>query len=327
MRRPDIDIVRRVLKKGRHVLGDLTEIEKVIKPSLDLPLIYLADQLFIDTPVGKQLGEALEGDGVFKSEIPEPVFDEWVISFKEQVRLTDVSRKGREGVSRVATFWACFFNPKNPVLFDLKNYPKNAVQSDDFPDSEGVKFVTLIVEYEGEPLTYVWSGWISFHQKSEDDLQVRATPTLETEEYWGKTIEGLSQSAANSFDRGLLVWLYAKYGDKHMVEVLPTKPKSNAEKRSSLNKTRPWNTSSGPKILFLDRMPTTQSEGTGTHASPKPHRRRGHWKTLRHPRFRHHPQYQQKIYCKPSFVGPRQVNYEGNIYRLVQPLEDMEIAS
>ena len=94
------------------------------------------------------------------------------------------------------------------------------------------------------------------------------------------------------------------------------------QKKSSLHKNRPWLTASGPHILFLDRMPTTQKEGTGTHASPKPHRRRGHWKTLNHPRFRHHPQYQQKIYVKPSFVGPRQTTYEGNIYRLVQPLEE-----
>ena len=119
-----------------------------------------------------------------------------------------------------------------------------------------------------------------------------------------------------------LLTLHMKYGDKHPVEVVPINPpKTN----SVVQRDRPWSGSSGPRVLLLDRMPTTQTQGTGTHASPKPHRRRGHWKTLSHPRFRHHPQYQQKIYVKPSFVGPRQVTYEGNIYRLVQPLEELDI--
>lgn len=324
MKRPDIDIVRRALKKGRHVLGDLTELEKVIKPALDLPLVYLADQFFVETPMGKKFFSPV-GECVQSHDVPEPVFDEWVVNIKERIYLTESGKKGRDGIYRDANIWACFFNADNPLLFDLHGYPKNVVQEMDFPDA--VKFATVLIEYEGEPITYIWGGWASLHHPHGEDVQVRATATIGTEEYWGEALQGLSQTAANAFDRSLLVWLYAKYGDKHMVEVLPTKPKSKAEKRSSLNKTRPWNVASGPKILFLDRMPTTQSEGTGTHASPKPHRRRGHWKTLRHPRYRHHPQYQQKIYCKPSFVGPRQVSYEGNIYRLVQPLEDMEIAS
>ena len=113
---------------------------------------------------------------------------------------------------------------------------------------------------------------------------------------------------------------YLKYGDRHAVEVLPSADKLAKAKRNPANRTRPWNTASGPHVLLLDRMPTTQSEGAGTHASPRPHRRRGHWKTLSHPRYRHHPQYQKKIYCKPSFVGQRQTAYEGNIYRRVQPL-------
>jgi hypothetical protein len=116
---------------------------------------------------------------------------------------------------------------------------------------------------------------------------------------------------------------YLKYGDRHAVEVLPSADKLAKAKRNPANRSRPWNTASGPHVLLLDRMPGTQREGPGTHASPKPHRRRGHWKTLSHPRYRHHPQYQGKIYCKPSFVGPKQATYEGNIYRLVQPLEEV----
>ena len=340
MKRPDIDIVRRALKKGRHVLGDLRGIEETIKLGLDLPLVHLADEFFVDTPMGQPLQRSMMDEETFNAEVPEPVFDEWVIHLKEQILLEDKTKRGlasngTPSVARDANIWACFLNSDNPSLFGLGGYPKEVFE--DREASGGVKFALVIVEYIGEPFIYVWQGWVSV--VPEDGMSAHACntydrslltgtkakttslPTKGCEEYWGDSLDGMSAHACNTYDRSLLTWLYAKYGDKHMVEVLPTKPKSKAEKRSSLNKNRPWNTASGPKILFLDRMPTTQSQGTGTHASPKPHRRRGHWKTLRHPRYRHHPQYQKKIYCKPSFVGPRQVSYEGNIYRLVEPLE------
>ena len=114
---------------------------------------------------------------------------------------------------------------------------------------------------------------------------------------------------------------YMKYGDKHAVEKFPAKAKKKAV--GPLAEKRPWINASGPHILLLDRLPSTQKPHQGgTHASPKPHRRRGHWKTLNHPRYRRHPQYQKKIFVKPSFVGPRQVTYEGNVYRLVDPIEE-----
>ena len=112
---------------------------------------------------------------------------------------------------------------------------------------------------------------------------------------------------------------YIKYGDKHVVEVTPTPDRLAKAKRNPVNRKRPWAKSSGPNVLLLDRMPTEKTESTGTHASPKPHRRRGYWKTLRDPIYRHHPQYQKKIFVKPCFVGEKQVTYEGNIYRLVEP--------
>ncbi len=114
---------------------------------------------------------------------------------------------------------------------------------------------------------------------------------------------------------------YMKYGDKHAVEKFPAKEKKKAI--GPLAEKRPWINASGPHILLLDRLPSTQKPHQGgTHASPKPHRRRGHWKTLNHPRYRRHPQYQKKIFVKPSFVGPRQTMYEGNVYRLVDPIEE-----
>ena len=149
MKRPDIDIVRRALKTGRHVVGDLRGIDKIIKPALDLPLVYLADQFFVETPMGKTfcspVSESLEKLG-----FSEPVFDEWVINIKERVYLTELGEKGRNGVHRDANIWACFFNADNPLLFDLHGYPKNVIEEANFPVE--TKFATLLVEYESEPL-------------------------------------------------------------------------------------------------------------------------------------------------------------------------------
>lgn len=111
-----------------------------------------------------------------------------------------------------------------------------------------------------------------------------------------------------------LLHCYIKEGDRHAVESTPKVP---ANPNSPANKGKPWRIK-GPSLLLLDRMPSQQAQSTGTHASPKPHRRRGHWRTLSHPRYRNHPQYGSKIYVKPSFIGPRQEVYQGNVYRLIQ---------
>jgi hypothetical protein len=59
------------------------------------------------------------------------------------------------------------------------------------------------------------------------------------------------------------------------------------------------------------------TESTSAGSSKRPHRRRGHWRTLSHPKYRHHPQYQQKIWVKPAFIGPLEEVHEGNMYRLI----------
>jgi hypothetical protein len=137
----------------------------------------------------------------------------------------------------------------------------------------------------------------------------------ETNEYWRICAESIGVFIQTV--QAMHIWL--KESDKHPVEVVPVKQ----PKKTALNKDAPWRRATGPRILFLDRMPTTQVESTGTHASPKPHRRRGHWRELSHPRYRHHPQYKQKIWVKPSFIGPEQAVYEGNLYRLIKPLDEI----
>jgi hypothetical protein len=172
------------------------------------------------------------------------------------------------------------------------------------------------VIYDGEPWVYRWDG---FYAQSGDKCLF--APTAGTEAYWGDALVGLTVHAQWTYGGIVRLMTYLKYGDKHLVEVIPAQP--HTKRRNELTKKRPWLNATGPHMLLLDRMPATQKEHQGgTHASPKPHRRRGHWKTLKHPKYRHHPQYQKQIYVKPSFVGPRQVTYEGNIYRVVEPIEE-----
>ena len=329
MKRPDADIIRRALKRGRLVVGDTTKLGEAIKLGLDLPLMSFTGKDFKDTD------PFVFSDLYPETALNEPVFDEWVIHYEQDMTLEIKSRptywqsKHKDRQEQVnAEVWTCFLDPMHPFLKTLENYPQTIDEHiAGFARShkggvvipETIKFATMILEYKGEPLTYIWQGWTAMT----GDRHIVAMNTEGAESAWGNQIDGLTQWAMNTTIHCFGIWSYCKYGDKHMVEVVPANPKSKQAKRSALNRSRPWNSASGPHILFLDRMPTTQSGGaTGTGTSPKPHRRRGHWKTLRHPKYRHHPQYQKQIYVKPSFVGPRQVTYEGNIYRLVEPLED-----
>ena len=322
MQRPDREIIQRALKGGRNVLGDTTNLGEILKLALDKPLVSMTDTYFDQTPVGQFEQKLRDNDSAL---LPEPVFDEWVLQTREQGALVN-SPIDDELEYYSATVWACFLDFECPQLMALKHYPDHAFEGKQREAMSvfGGKYCVVLIQYDDQPSVYVWQGWTHLKPKNadspRDSLLCNAISSPSSKDYWGERITGLVTRAKWAFHNSLLTWMYAKYGDKHIVEVVPTKAK--AQKKSSLHKNRPWTTASGPHILFLDRMPTTQKEGTGTHASPKPHRRRGHWKTLNHPRFRHHPQYQQKIYVKPSFVGPRQTTYEGNIYRLVQPLEE-----
>lgn len=338
MKRPDADIIRRALKRGRLVVGDTTKLGEAIKLGLDLPLMSFTGKDF------KDADPFVFSDSYPETALNEPVFDEWVIHYEQDMTLETMSRPAywtskhlnrQEHVN--AEVWTCFLDPMHPFLKTLENYPQTIDEHiagfarlhkkslSGRPTTTGlvipetIKFATMILEYKGEPLTYIWQGWTAMT----GDRQIVAMNTEGAESAWGDQIDGLTTWAMNTTIHCFGIWAYCKYGDKHMVEVVPANPKSKQAKRSALNRSRPWNSASGPHILFLDRMPTTQSGGaTGTGTSPKPHRRRGYWRTLRHPKYRHHPQYGKQVYVKPSFVGPRQVTYEGNIYRLVEPLED-----
>ena len=331
VQRPDKDIIRRVLTQAKKF--SRPEVFKNIKESVELaltlPLVSLGDHCFDSSSMFNWYHGDFLTQGGREHEVAEPVFDEFVFHFKDNIAFSP--EVGENFRHHEAIIWAVFTNidqsekhPRNHLDYEVGKW------KDELFENCRIKFLDLCFYVPTEPSLNMctWRGFVGFKVDKLGQLSltnpqiIHSQPTDETQEYWGDIVSGINELASGVFEKAQILWLYAKYGDKHIVEVAPTNNKAKAPKKSSLYKNRPWLTASGPHILFLDRMPTTQKAGTGTHASPKPHRRRGHWKTLNHPRFRHHPQYQQKIYVKPSFVGPRQTTYEGNIYRLVQPLEE-----
>jgi hypothetical protein len=144
-----------------------------------------------------------------------------------------------------------------------------------------IKFLSVCAYFPNDPcLDFLsWQGFVGFKVDKYAELKPRGfqtihcQPTEQTKKDWEYVTPAMSLIAADIFRKAQVLWLYAKYGDKHIVEVAPTNNKPKAPKKSSLYKNRPWLTASGPHILFLDRMPTTQraGTGTGTHASPMAH--------------------------------------------------------
>ena len=326
MKRPDAEMIKMIQKER------LVSREK-LKEFCNLPYFYMSykpmdDFDFAsenDLPVHEVFEERNDGSVLIRQcgEPAEFVYNDFILSCRSSIcRYSEKSE---------ASYWGWVYRQGGTNLNEIDPYD----------------WVFLVIRYPGTKNTwFVWKGAAGIVEETGQGgekvikYQVRTASDYEEKmRLWHKKaleenrlpqchssfemfVRPLTNQAGTYYLFVHKLMKHIKYGDKHAVEVTPTPDRLAKAKRNPVNRKRPWAKSSGPNILLLDRMPTEKTKSTGTHASPKPHRRRGHWKTLRHPRYRHHPQYQKKIYCKPSFVGPRQATYEGNIYRLVQPLEE-----
>jgi hypothetical protein len=91
---------------------------------------------------------------------------------------------------------------------------------------------------------------------------------------------------------------------------------------ATLNKQmRPHKRRDLPRLIYMNKLPSTNNtvHQGGHHASPRGHERRGHYKTLRHEKYKHHPKYgvEKGIYVRPAWVGDKSVVHEGNRYTVI----------
>lgn len=330
MYRPDSPLLRRALKCDRFVFGDAGQMSEIVDHALTFPLLSFSEDETVSIIEQNQSKLVEEGRH-------EPIFDEFVLHYRQPILIDGIpfsERFSKRYENVITEVWTAFFNYDNPALKKLNEYPVPeslevlGVHDAGWTlDPSTAKFVYSLICYKGEKPVHIWAGWFC---RSTCSGFMSILPTEGTEiiaERFGikdTSTSGMTQHVQNTCAFERMVCSHAKYGDKHMVEVMPSKPKPRV--KTPLNAKRPWKSATGPHILFLDRMPTTPSQdGVVQSGTKSPHRRRGHWRTLEHPRFRHHPQYGKKIYVKPSFIGPQQTEYQGNIYKLIQPLNEIGV--
>ena len=112
--------------------------------------------------------------------------------------------------------------------------------------------------------------------------------------------------------------VFAFERDMYLTEVHKEGEQSARDKRTL--RIKPWATRNLPRLIYLNKLPSEHKEHQGGHhASPKPHQRRGCFKTLSHEKFKHHPKYQvdKGVYCRPAFVGDTSKIFEGNRYTII----------
>jgi hypothetical protein len=136
--------------------------------------------------------------------------------------------------------------------------------------------------------------------------------------------DAITQAFRESFEtdiqNGFSLSFYLTMCPEHLVEEQPVIPPSAQVRRA--NDPKPWTYRYLPRIILLDPSETPAGENKahqgGSHASPRPHQRRGHWATLRHPKFSRNADGSfRQVFVKPAWVGPREWIMQGNRYRVI----------
>lgn len=127
-----------------------------------------------------------------------------------------------------------------------------------------------------------------------------------------------NSNAQHFADMAIEILTYLVACPEYLVQVTPLTP-FRAKKSSPA---KPWTFTGLPSYILFDPSKAPSGERSedmgGTHASPRPHQRRGHWATLRAEKFKRNSDGSVKrIFRKPSWIGPREWIMEGNRYRVV----------
>jgi hypothetical protein len=118
---------------------------------------------------------------------------------------------------------------------------------------------------------------------------------------------------------------YLHQSNEYLVEVTPILTPRQAEQNERARSKRPELRLDLPHWILVDPLrarevhcplpeETPQPE-PGTHASPRPHGRRGHWRHLRAPVYKE----QRRVWVRPTWVGPQTWEAEGQRYRVLAP--------
>lgn len=105
---------------------------------------------------------------------------------------------------------------------------------------------------------------------------------------------------------------YLSQCPEYLVEVKPNGATPSRKSRKTA-KTKPWLREDLPTVILIDPSKAREYghrvDRGGTHASPIPHQRRGHWRRLDDDR---------RVWVRPSWVGDPEWRYQGSRYRVVQ---------
>lgn len=131
----------------------------------------------------------------------------------------------------------------------------------------------------------------------------------------GHTEESTANASQYLIDASLMN--LTRYPDHHLVEVRKRRPKPM---KASKQGKRPWLRDDLPHVILMDLAGAKRyghrGEPEGTHASPIPHRRRGHWMTLRHERYGDNRG--KRIWRRSAWIGDREWVFQGNTYRVME---------
>lgn len=129
---------------------------------------------------------------------------------------------------------------------------------------------------------------------------------------------------------GAMAWVMHFMRFNYGLERISSVKKVEGKKRVAVGLKQRIYHNSGPRIIYLDappkpvyekaveRDPDYKPEPTGITQSP--HERRGHFKTLRHPRFKNHPMYMvpNGMEIGAYKVGDTAAIDKGNVYTLLE---------
>jgi len=130
----------------------------------------------------------------------------------------------------------------------------------------------------------------------------------------------ISQRTTSLLNARLVVGAIAHllHGDGHMVRVRQDLPPERNHKNAKAAAKRPWIREGLPTYILIDpdRVADYRPAGgttSGTHLSPRPHERRGHWRQLRAERYRE----KKLMWIKPAWIGDTEWTCEGQTYKVV----------